>query len=740
MGSPNDAAVTKLKQDVDSKHLDKFIADLQTDLKGMSDPNQQKQLKQDAQKILVDAKLIPSVDIIDGVSNGHLDIKDNNQKALTLDQTGNLRDDQNHLLHANAGSHEGNTYGYDAQSGELNSVSWKDSTGAAKSFQKKADGWYDENGQKFDNGKEPKLDQNTGDLTYTRTGAATETTEKANGSRVEKATDGSAVTYNPDGQVDSVVDKNHNSRTVTARDPDGKPTAVEYKEPGGFTDHWEKQPDNTWKNKENPQRTAKDIGFNDNGDYYQTDNTGTKETFHPNGKRTSATPWQQARDDYRGKLPDALKDKDSVKIDHGATIWDIAKENLKKNSSDHHDPSNTEVANETNRLIKKYNDDPKHTVKINKAGTNVPIGTEINTAIDAKTGNDHQNISYDGNGSKAANVKDVSFQNGNTTHIEHNTDGTVKSMHIKAGDKTYDVTNDNGKYTAKDEKGGTAEVEAPTVDPDTGAVTLKRKDGSGTIQINSDGTDTIASTGKPSIHYDGKGHADKDVTDIDYPNKEHVHFDRKADGSVNTANIKGPDGQVKYQLAPKDGGKYALLDGDGNDLHTEISNIKTDPNTGAVELDGTKDNKPYKLNIDAKGAETVSDQAAPPVPPPQTKAHTEQIASGPSVTYEADGNDPNHATDLKYGDKAKAHFDRNTDGSIKSGTLSFDGHNYKLVTEGDHLALHEINANGPETDTGFTFKSADVKLDPNTGELVIKGTQQGTDRDIDIKPDGSASS
>jgi hypothetical protein len=286
----------------------------------------------------------------------------------------------------------------------------------------------------------------------------------------------------------------------------------------------------------------------------------------------------------------------------------------------------------------------------------------------------------------------------------------------------------------------TTAIDAPTIDANTGDVTLKRSDGKGSIEINSDGTDTITGADGQAIDYDGKGHADKNITDITYANHESVHFDRAADGTVTKGTITGPDGKVKYQLTPEANGKYKLSDGTGKDLNTDISTIKTDPVTGALELDGTtgKDSKPYKLNIDTKGAETTSNTPAEAPPPPQPKQpHTDQIANGPAVTYDAASTDPNHLTDLKYGDKAKAHFDRNQDGSIKDGTLSFGGKDFKMVPEGDHLALHLVGPNGQEVDTKFTFKSTDVKVDPKTGQLYIDGMQNGQATHIIVNPDGT---
>jgi hypothetical protein len=204
-----------------------------------------------------------------------------------------------------------------------------------------------------------------------------------------------------DGQITSVTDKEGNKRVFKYEG--GNLTGVDYIATGE-TDadpeqSWTKK-SNHWENGEDPPAKKKEIGVTKNGDYYEVSDDGKKKhTVKTDGteadadvspdtlppapapaKKSMHDQWVEARVQAQKDSEKDVTDNDSHTVKFGDTMWDIARASAKKNSDDQHPPTNREIANEINRLIKNYNE-ANPDAKITNANK-VPIGTEIDTSPD----------------------------------------------------------------------------------------------------------------------------------------------------------------------------------------------------------------------------------------------------------------------------------------------------------------------------------------------------------------------
>jgi YD repeat-containing protein len=204
-----------------------------------------------------------------------------------------------------------------------------------------------------------------------------------------------------DGQIASVTDKDGDKRVFKYES--GKLTGIDYIANGETTpdpeQSWTKKSDH-WENGEDPPAKKKDIGVTKDGDYYEVSEDGKKKhtvktdgteadadvtpeapPTPPPAKKSMHDQWIEARVQAQKDSEKDVNDGDTHTVKFGDTMWDIARASAKKNSDDHHAPTNREIANEINRLIKNYNE-ANPDAKITNAN-NVPIGTEIDTSKDA---------------------------------------------------------------------------------------------------------------------------------------------------------------------------------------------------------------------------------------------------------------------------------------------------------------------------------------------------------------------
>jgi LysM domain len=361
-------AMTTLHKDIDTHHLDKFIQDLGQDLKTFTNEQDQAKLKQEAHDILVKAHIIPDLTIT-GVADNKIQLKDGDSQMF-LDSSAKLRNEQGKI---DSDANENVIYEY--ENGELVRVK---ENGNPK-FEKKADGWYDENGKKFPKGHEPNLNQQTGDLTFRKADDDGDTTWLYKGGSVYRDSKGRVTGTSEDGT--NVADRDFKY------DKKGQLTEVDYKK-GDWEDRWVKQDDGTWQNQkkngddyEDTDRTMKKIGVTSNGDYYEVADDGKKRTFHLDGtdetgddqttQKKGSTDWVNQRHKNQADIEKDIRDNDEHVVKYGDTLWDIAKQSAKVHSEK--DPSNADIAAEMQRLIKKN--------KIDNAN-NVPIGTKIDTSED----------------------------------------------------------------------------------------------------------------------------------------------------------------------------------------------------------------------------------------------------------------------------------------------------------------------------------------------------------------------
>jgi hypothetical protein len=368
-------ALTVLHKDIDTHHLDKFIQDLGKDLQKFTKDQDHAKLLQEAHDALVAAHIIPDLKIT-GVSNNELQLEDGDAKKSLLDSHGKLRNEQGQIT--SDANHEA-TYEY--ENGQLSKV-----TSGSLVFEKRADGWYDEDGKKFPKGQEPKVNQQTGDLTFKRQGDDDQTTWPYNGGEVFRDKTGRITETKTDGQPSETRDFTYDDK--------GNLKQVDYSK-GDYVDRWVKQDDGTWQNQkkngenyEDTDRTLDKIGVTKEGDYYEVSDD-KRRIFHTGGKdetvpdtgsdsdtqpdHKKANPdWTSQRQKNQADIEKDIRDNDEHVVKYGDTLWDIAKQSAKVHEDK--EPSNAEIAAEMARLIKKN--------KI-KNPDNVPIGTKIDTSEDS---------------------------------------------------------------------------------------------------------------------------------------------------------------------------------------------------------------------------------------------------------------------------------------------------------------------------------------------------------------------
>jgi hypothetical protein len=716
-----------------------FIKDLDSSLKDPKLQAKQDELKKAAQDALKDAGF---GDVkIDGVSpDGKKILEHKDGKAKTIDAKGaeadlaapatpadvNKRDAQGRVT-SNDGS---NTYGYDS-AGKLNSVTWQDN-GADKTFKKNPPDathpngqWVDDTGKPFAAGGDPVLDQKTGDLTYKKDGSQT-CTEKADGGFVYK---------NDDGTVDKVYDKAQNERQY--KYDHGKLVGVDYTAKGSSdvdpAKSWTKNDDGTWKNGETPPKTAKDITVDPKtGDYTEVSADGTKKhVYHTNGtdeqvdnkadqpppgqpqphKGSLHDQWVAARKQARADSENDVNTTGKHTIKFGDTMWDVAKASAKKNSDDHHDPTNTEIAGEVARLKAKYDKaHPGHEIaNIN----NVPIGTEIDTSPDKPAeppqgpqnpndvkGTAGQTMHY----SDAAHTQltGVDYANGMKSTIGANGDVSVTGDPASPG-KDYKLAKQaDGSYKKVDSSG--ADFNPPQtfskvdVDNTDGTMTLTSSDKKLVSTVNPDGKAT-------NVHFDGQGTDSANVTEVDYPNGMKVT--PQSGGAFDVTGDPATGGK-EYKLVKASDNTYSRENPDGSDFDKPPQTFKTaDLGTdGSLTLTST-DGK-LKSTINSEGGTT-------------------------NVHYDGQGTDAANVQGVDYPNGMKAKVAANGDYDV-TGDPANGGTEYKLVKQADGT-YKKTDASGADLNPPQTYSKAEV--DPDDGSITLTGKKDGKDHTTTINADGS---
>ena len=640
---------TALEADLTSKHLDKFIADLQKDL-GQTGIDAAALTKL-ATSDLVTAKIIPNLKL-DGVKDGKLDLEDANAKHYSLTATADAPNtakisdadgkaytvnEKNELAEVKTApaivigaktpderycqrdasgrvTNAGNVdYTYDAN-GNLQAATWENTNKQKAGFQIKNGAWVDEDGKPFSS--PPTIDQRTGALIFQKApvdgkvqnimvwpadgstinfdpttklatevdyangevrdfkydanhkltevdhrqssdpkaasdkwklengkwnnygsddkptqkpalkdisvdGAATYTETNADGTKRIYAFDGSeggndkterdvamdgGKIHWKDGTIQSITSATNEKRSFTY-DANGALSRVDYddnKETGGSIYSWRKE-NGEWVNYGTDDKPVagkdhlKDIGFTENGDYYETGKDDQRRTFHPNGKdETAAAPppetttttgtkgnqtaggqdgkdeskmtlhqrWVRHHHTEKAVIDADVQAGDSHTITFGDTMWDIAKSALKKNDGNEK-PTNEQMNAEIARLAKN-----NEIANPNKP----PIGKVIDTSPDqpatttppadpnATTGDKGQTIHYDGTGKGQDNVteidypKSATYPDGMKVTFVRDTDKSIKEIDITGGGPEDGTIVKDGSQYKKTAKDGTTET------------------------------------------------------------------------------------------------------------------------------------------------------------------------------------------------------------------------------------------------------------------------------------------
>jgi YD repeat-containing protein len=719
-----------------------FIKDLDAELKDPKLQAKQAELKQEAQRLLKDAGFGDLQ--IDGVQDGKILEHTAAGKAQFIDKDGkvtdqqpgtnpptdgsNARDDQKRVTTNDSQNH----YTYDDK-GALNAVTWTGQDKQTYGFKKNPPDathpngqWVDEAGKPFKDGGDPTIDQKTGDLSY----------QKADGpAKVEKA-DGGVIEKNDKGAPATVTDKAGNQRAYTYND-DGTLKSVDYTA-NGQTDKdpkqsWTKQDDGTWANGDTPPQTRKDITVDPTtGDYKEVSADGTKKHVeHTDGTATDgdnkADPppapehpakkslhdqWVEARKQSRIDSEKDVNDGDKHTIKFGDTMWDVAKASAKKNSTDHHPPTNTEVSNEVDRLVAKYN--KAHADKPITNKNNVPIGTEIDTSPEKAEnptpsdkpndvkGDKGQIVHYAPDDKEHKTPTGVDYPNGMKSKIAANGDVSVTGDPANGG-KTYTLAKQpDNTYKRQDETG--KDVDPPQiysgvdVSATDGSMTLTAKDGSHIATVHPDGKTT-------DVKYDGKGTEAANVTGVDYPNGMKTTVATNGDIEVNGDPANSGK---KYTLVKQTDNTYKRQDETGKDVDPAqiYRGAAIDPAEGT-------------LTLTAKDGSHI--------------ATTHPDGTTTDVKYDGKGTAAENVTEVDYPNGMKATLGSGGEVDV-TGDPASPGKDYKLVKQSDGSYAKQ-NTDGTAFDPPQTYSN--VEVDPDDGSLTLTGKKDGHDHTTTLNSDGS---
>jgi len=236
---------------------------------------------------------------------------------------------------------------------------------------------------------------------------------------------------------------------------------------------------------------------------------------------------------------------------------------------------------------------------------------------------------------------------------------------------------------------------------DDGSMKFTSKDGTLVTSVSGDGKST-------SVHLDGKGTDNANVTGVDYPNGMKTQVAANGDVTV-TGDPNGGDNK-DYKLVKQSDGSYKKMKSDGT---TEVnppqtySGVDIDSGDGSMTLT-TKDNT-HKTTVHSDGTST-------------------------DVQYDGKGTDAANVTGVDYPNGMKARVAANGDLDV-TGDPNNGGNEYKLVKQSDG-SYKKMKADGTtEFDPPQTYSK--VEVDPDDGSITLTGKVNGKDHTTTLNSDGT---